>query len=168
MDDFLKNLVPMIGAALGGPLGGAAASFVAAKLGMNTSDVKAVSEVLLGGKMTPDQIAQVKLAEIDFQKFLETNKIDIAKLDAANVADARAMQRETKSYFPATLSMIVMAGFFGILLSMMFARIDPSEPLLIMLGALGAAFGAVVNFWLGSNSGSARTKELLAAAGPAK
>jgi hypothetical protein len=47
---------------------------------------------------------------------------------------------------------------------MMFGNVEPSEPLLIMLGALGAAFGAVVNFWLGSNSTSARKTELLAAA----
>jgi len=35
-----------------------------------------------------------------------------------------------------------------------------------MLGSLGAAFGAVVNFWLGSNKGSDRTKEPLAQAAP--
>jgi membrane protein DedA with SNARE-associated domain len=41
-----------------------------------------------------------------------------------------------------------------------------SQPLLIMLGSLGAAFGAVINFWLGSNKGSDRTKELLAQSVP--
>ena len=35
-----------------------------------------------------------------------------------------------------------------------------------MLGSLGAAFGAVVDFWLGSNKGLDRTKELLAQAAP--
>lgn len=35
-----------------------------------------------------------------------------------------------------------------------------------MLGSLGAAFGAVINYWLGSNKGSDRTKELLAGSGP--
>ena len=36
----------------------------------------------------------------------------------------------------------------------------------IMLGSLGSAFGAVVNFWLGANKDSDRTKELLVQAAP--
>ena len=38
-----------------------------------------------------------------------------------------------------------------------------NQPLLIMLGLLGAAFGTEVNFWQGSNKGSGRAKELLPA-----
>ena len=168
MNDFLKNLVPLIGSALGGPLGGAAASFVASKLGLDPTDLKAVNDVLTGGKMTPDQITQVKLAELDFQKFLESNKIDLARLTIENTKDARDMQKQTQSIFPATLSTIVTAGFFGILASMMLTEIRPSEPLLIMLGALGAAFAAVVNFWLGSSNGSQNKDKMLAAATPSK
>jgi membrane protein DedA with SNARE-associated domain len=37
------------------------------------------------------------------------------------------------------------------------------EPLLILVGSLAAAFGAVVNYWFGSSSGSARKDELIAA-----
>jgi membrane protein DedA with SNARE-associated domain len=36
------------------------------------------------------------------------------------------------------------------------------EPLLILVGSLSAAFGAVVNYWFGSSSGSAHKSELLA------
>ena len=38
-----------------------------------------------------------------------------------------------------------------------------TEPLLILVGSLAAAFGAVVNYWFGSSSGSARKDELIAA-----
>lgn len=161
MNDFLKTLAPLIGTALGGPLGGAAATFVASKLGLKESTIEVVSDVLNSGKMTPDQIAQLKLAEIDFQKFLETNKIDLAKMDLENVKDAREMQKSTRATTPAVLSYGVTLGFFGILSSMLFYSYQPTEPLLIMLGALGAAFGAVVNFWLGSSHGSQVKSELL-------
>ena len=40
------------------------------------------------------------------------------------------------------------------------------EPLLLLIGSLSAAFGAVVNFWFGSSSGSARKDELLANSTP--
>lgn len=38
-----------------------------------------------------------------------------------------------------------------------------NQQMLIMLATLGAAFGAEVNFWRGSNKGSDRTKKLLPA-----
>jgi hypothetical protein len=162
MNDLLKTIAPLLGTALGGPLGGAAAAFIADKLGLDSKTVKDVSEVLNGTKMDPAQIAQIKLAEIDFQKFCKTHEIDVAKLDMDNTKDARDMQKQTRSYFPATLSTFVTAGVFGILVTMLVWEYKPTEPLLIMLGALGAAFGAVVNFWLGSSNGSQRKDQMLA------
>ena len=161
MNDLLKTIAPLLGTALGGPLGGAAAAFIADKLGLDSKTVKDVSEVLNSSKMDPAQIAQIKLAEIDFQKFCKTHEIDLSKLDVENTKDARDMQKQTRSYFPATLSTFVTTGFFGILITMLVYEYKPTEPLLIMLGALGAAFGAVVNFWLGSSNGSQRKSEML-------
>ena len=160
---WLKTLAPMIGTALGGPLGGAAAAFIADKLGLEAKTVEAVSEVLNSGKLSAEQISGIKLAEIEFQRFLEQNKIDLAKMDLDNTKDARLMQRETRSQYPAVLSTFVTLGFFGVLLSMLVMEYRPTDSLLIMLGALGAAFGAVVNFWLGSSNGSAIKSGLLAA-----
>ena len=91
--DWIKALVPSLGTALLGPLGGAAATFIASKLGLSESTVEAVTDVLSQGKMTPDQITQLKLAEIDFNKFLEDNKIKLAQLAVDNVKDARDMQK---------------------------------------------------------------------------
>ncbi len=68
--NLFKSVAPAIGNALGGPLGGAAAAFLADKLGVESKTVEAVTEVLNSGKLTPEQIENVKLAEIDFQKFL--------------------------------------------------------------------------------------------------
>lgn len=165
--DWLKTLAPLLGTALGGPIGGAAAAFIADKLGIETGTIEAVTEVLNSGKLTPDQLAGIKLAEIEFQKFLETNKIDLAKIHLDNTKDARDMQKTTRSVYPAILSSFVVVGFFGILASMLVMAYTPSESLLIMLGALGASFGAVVNFWLGSSNGSVIKSDLLAAS-PAK
>lgn len=162
MDALLKTIAPLLGSALGGPLGGAAAAFIADKLGLDSKTVKDVSEVLNGSKMGPEQVVQIKLAELEFQKFCKTHEIDTAKLSLDNTKDARDMQKQTRSYFPATLSSLVILGFFGILTSMLMYQTTPSEPLLIMLGALSAAFGAVVNFWLGSSNGSAEKTRMLA------
>jgi len=152
--DWLKTIAPLLGTALAGPLGGAAASFMADKLGVPDKTVKAVSDLLQSGQMSPEQIVGIKQAEMEFQKFLEANKIDLARMSVENTKDARDMQKVTRSKTPAILSYLVTAGFFAILITMLVMEIKPSEPLLIMLGALGAAFGAAVNFWLGSSNGS--------------
>jgi len=157
--DFLKTLAPLLGTALAGPLGGAAASFIADKLGIESKTVEAVNEVLNSGKLSPDQLSQIKLAELDFKKFLEQNKIDLAKLDVDNTISARDMQTATKASTPAILTYLITLGFFGILAGLLLYEVRPSEPLLIMLGALGAAFGAAVNFWLGSSHGSSVKSE---------
>jgi len=165
MNEWLKTLAPLIGSALGGPLGGAAASFLADKLGLEAKTVEAVTEVLNSGKMTPDQISQIKLAEIDFKKWAGDHDIKVLELENDNVAGARKMREATHSYFPEILSTIITIGFFAILVSMTRDKsLVESAPLMIMLGSLAAAFGGVINFWLGSNKGSDRTKELLAQA----
>jgi hypothetical protein len=162
--DWIKTIAPSIGTALGGPLGGAAASFLADKLGIQKKTIEAVSSAISGSKMTPEQITSVKLAELEFQKFLEQNNIDLAKLDVENTKSARDMQVETKSKTPEILSFVVTFGFFGVLAYMLTMESKPGESLLIMLGLLGTAWAAIVNFWFGSTAGSSRKTELLSQA----
>ena len=158
---FLKSFAPLIGTAMGGPLGAAAATFVADKLGLENKTIEAVSSALVDTKLSPEQITSIRDAEVEFQMFLEKNKFDIAKLEVDNVTSARSMQIANKSHTPEILSFVITIGFFGILAYMLTMNAKPSEALLIMLGSLGTAWAAVCNFWFGSTSGSARKTELL-------
>lgn len=158
--DWIKQIAPLLGTALAGPLGGAAASFIADKLGVKESTVQAVTDVLNSGKLSPDQLASLKAAELDFKKFCEEHKLDPEKLDAADRANARDMQKTTGSKIPGILAIVVTVGFFGILIGMMTGTLKAADnqALLLMLGALGAAWGAIVNFYYGS-SNSSQTKD---------
>lgn len=160
---WLKGIAPLLGTALAGPLGGAAAAFLADKLGAKEKTVEAIMESL-NTPMTPEQLAGIKTAEIEFKKFLEQNKIDMAKLEVENVRSARDTFANTRSKTPELLSYLITLGFFGILSYMLTMDSKPSEPLLIMLGSLGTAWIAVCNFWFGSTAGSARKTDLLAQA----
>ena len=168
MNDFLRSLVPLLGTALGGPLGGAAAAFIADKLGIENKTIEAVSEVLNSGKLSPDQISAIKLAEIDFQKFLEQNKIDLAKLDVDNTKNAREMQMAIRSRTTDVLAGIIVVGFFGILITMMMGwlTVSDQQALLLLLGSLSAAFGGVINFFFGSSHGSQNKDRALANSTP--
>jgi len=168
--EFLKTLVPMLGTALGGPFGGIAAGFIAEKLGLEGKTVDAVTKALTDNKMTADQVTAIRLAEIDFTKFLAQNEITKDQLDTQNTADARAMQIAVKSSTPDILAVIIVTGFFGILIAMMMGLLTATDQqaLLILLGSLSAGFGAVLNFFFGSSRGSQNKDILLANSTPTK
>jgi len=71
-----------------------------------------------------------------------------------------------RSKMPAILSVIVMVGYFVILLGMMTGGLvlADSQALLLMLGGLSTGFGIVLSFWFGSTSGSQNKNEMLARA----
>ncbi len=154
--NWLQSLAPLLGTALGGPLGGAAASFIADKLGIPDKTVEAVTEVLNSGKMSPEQISGIKLAEIDFQKFLEGNKIRLDELSVQDRDSARRREISVRDLTPMILGISLTVGFFGILSWMLQGSYKPSDALLVMLGALGQGFGQVLSYYFGSSSGSAQ------------
>jgi hypothetical protein len=170
MMDFLKSLAPLLSTALGGPFGGLAASFLADKMGIESKTVDAVTKALSDGKMTPDQVVQIKLAELDFEKFTAANGITMEQLSVQNTQGARDMQIATRSWVPAALAIIITVGYLGILVGMMLdvLKVSDNQALLILIGALATGFGTVLNFFLGSSHGSSVKSELLARAEPVK
>ena len=164
--DWLKTIAPMLGTALAGPLGGAAAAFLADKLGIEGKTIESVTEVLNSGRMTPEQIVAIKLAEVDFDKFLKEHDIKVEQVHAQDRASARSMQSATQSPLPAVLSIMVTLGYFGILLGMMTGGLNSNESpaLLIMLGSLGTAWGMVMSFWFGTTKSSSEKNEIIARA----
>ena len=165
LTDFLQGICPTVASALLGPLGGVAVAGLGKIFGVSDATTESVTRLFQDGKMTPDQLAEIKKLELEFKSREQELGFSYADLEYKNTDSARKMQMETHSTFPATLSGVISVGFFGVLFWMLY---DPtvvnSPPLLIMLGALGSAFGAVINFWLGSTSGSKAKDQLLAQA----
>lgn len=155
---IIGTVAPWIGTALGGPLGGMAVEAAANALGLSDKTVEAVKGALAGA--TPEQMLALKQADQSFalqmQKLGYENLEKLAALDVENTKDARAMQIATHSPVPAVLAVLITLGFFGVLIGMMANTLTTSDnqALLIMLGALGAAWGAVVNYYFGSSHGS--------------
>ena len=165
---IIKTVAPWIGTALGGPLGGMAVEAAANAMGISSKTADAVKQALSGA--TPEQMLALKTADQAFAMqmqalgFADTEKL--AALAVENTKDARAMQVITRSNVPALLAVLITVGFFGILVGMLLGVLSASDnqALMIMLGALGAAWGAVVNYFFGSSADSGRKTELLAQA----
>lgn len=66
------------------------------------------------------------------------------------------------------LTLIVALGFFAVLGALIWRGLpaEGGDALLVLLGALGGAFGTVVGYHFGSSSGSAEKTRLLAHATP--
>jgi len=114
--------------------------------------------------MTPEQITAIKTLEMQLQNEEKERGFKYADLAFKNTQGAREMQIATRSWVPAALSILITLGFFGILMGMMGGKLTTTDnqALLIMLGALAAAWGAVVNYWFGSSHGSQQKDELKA------
>lgn len=170
MNDLLKTLAPLLGTAIAGPFGAMAASFLADKLGVQEKTIAAVQDVLANATMTPEQITSIRQAEIEFKKWMVDSDIKQAQLVVQNTQGARDMQSLVRSNIPGTLAIIIVTGFFTILILMMLGilKVSDQQALLILLGALSAGFGAVLNFYFGSSHGSQSKDVLLAQASPPK
>lgn len=134
---------------------------------MNLADFNPITAVL--GKVA-DVAQKYFPSEQDRAKFLaEIEHVaaeDQAKLEALAVDDrksARDMQVATGSWTPAVLAAVVTGGFFGVLGYMLVYGLPKhgGEALLILLGTLGAAFAAVINYYFGSSAGSAAKTAIL-------
>ena len=165
---IIKTVAPWIGTALGGPLGGMAVEAAAAAFGLSDKTADAVKQAI--GGATPEQLLSLKNADQAFSLQMQAlgfkQVTDLEALAAGDRRDARLMQTSTRSWVPAALSVIITFGFLGLLTGMMtgYMKAEDNQAMLLMLGALGVAFGQVINFWLGSTSESSRKTELLAQA----
>jgi hypothetical protein len=169
---ILKTVAPWIGTAIMGPLGGLAVQAASDALGLSEKTTDALKTALSGA--SPEQMLALKQADQQFALQMQAlgfkQVADLEAIAAGDRADARKMQIATQSPLPAILSVIVTLGFLGLLTGMMTGTLtaEDNQAMLIMLGALGVAFGQVMNYWLGSTRDSSRKTDLLAAAPPAK
>jgi uncharacterized membrane protein len=165
---IISTVTPWIGTALSGPFGGMAVEAAASAMGLSSKTADAVKQAL--SEATPEQMLAHKTADQAFALqmqalgFVDTEKL--AALAVENTKDARALQVATRSNVPALLAVLITLGFFGILIGMLLGVLSATDnqALMIMLGALGAAWGAVVNYFFGSSADSGRKTELLAQA----
>jgi hypothetical protein len=153
---LLGNIAPALATIVAGPLGGAAVSAIAGKLGV-ADTIEAVTKAVAA-----DPDAALKLAQID----LET-----IKADYANTADARDMQKvalQQSDIFSKRFTMY-LTTFWSVAATVYIGFITfsviPDKNIRFADTILGFILGTVVatllNFWFGSSIGSKEKGEAL-------
>ena len=169
----IGSSAPLLAGLVGGPIGvgvTAAAAIISHALG--TPSDPGVVELALNDPSALEKVRQAESANsLQLQQLMVSaaqaslaHETDMARIQAADRADARAMGISNKDWVPKVLAMAVTAGFFGILLLMAFQPLPGANKDLVnvIVGALGTAWISIIGYYFGTSVGSMRKTELLA------
>ncbi len=154
--DKIKGLVgelaPTLGAALGGPVGGAAATMLADVLGCDPTPQK-IEKALQ--QATPEQLAEIKKAELDFEVRMKELEVDVFALETKDIQHARESFSEDWTARAIALLSILLFGGYVLLVTLQPADDNDLNVVNLVLGYLGGIVSSVVSFYFGaSKSGS--------------
>jgi len=148
--DAIKGLVgavaPTIGSAIGGPVGAGAGKILAQVLGV-PAEPQAVQKAL--SEATPEQLAEIKKADLNYKTRLAELEVDIFALETADIQDAR----KNADWTPKVLAMLAFLFFGGYVTLVTVQPPDANSEAVInlVLGYLGGVVSAVVSFYFGAS-----------------
>jgi len=143
---IVGSLAPTLGAALGGPVGGAAASMLADVLGCDSAPQK-IERAL--AQATPEQLAEIKKAELQFETRMKELEVDVFALETADVQDAR----RKSNWVTQAIGLIMVLFFCGYvcLITLLPPEQNSMELTNLVMGYLGGLISAVISFHFGSS-----------------
>jgi len=153
--NIVRTVAPSIATAMGGPLAGIAVRTLSETL-LGKPDGTEAELAAAAATATPEQLLALKNAENNFKVEMKRLEVDLEKISAGDRDSARQMMVQTRDWTPRALAGAITIGFFGVLMYMLTYGIPTAggEAMLVMLGTLGTAWGAVVSFYFGSSAGS--------------
>ena len=141
---------PLLGSVIAGPAGTIIGQVVADMFG---GDINDPDDILKRIRNDPESAIKLRQIQADEAVNLQRFAFLQAELAVKNTVDARANNVASKTVFPEVISVMILIGFFG---CVYWIAVYPQENfdkdiLNILLGVIGSAFAAVVNYWLGSS-----------------
>lgn len=148
--DKIKGLVgtlaPTLGTALGGPVGGAAAGVLAEVLGCDPTPQK-IERALQAA--TPEQLAEIKKAEIGFETRMKELEVDVFALETADIQDARKNSDWTTKVI-GLIMVLFFCSYVG-LITLLPPEQNSMELTNLVMGYLGGLVSAVISFHFGAS-----------------
>jgi hypothetical protein len=146
---LIGSVAPTIATALGGPLAGTAATAIAEVLGVNSQDPKALERAM--AQATPEQLTEIKKAELNFEARMKELDVDIFALETADIQNARA--NNAKDWTARAIALGTMAAFIGYVFLVTIQPPDQNSDAIInlVLGYLGGMVSAVTSFYFGAS-----------------
>jgi len=144
----IGGLAPTLGAALGGPVGGAAAQMLAEVLGCDPAPAK-IERALQ--QATPEQLAEIKKAELEFEARMKELEVDVFALETKDIQDAR--KNFAQDWTARVIGLIMVMFFCGFitLITLEPPGSTSMELINLILGYLGGLVSAVISFYFGAS-----------------
>lgn len=144
----IGGLAPTLGAALGGPVGGAAAQMLAEVLGCDPAPAK-IERALQ--QATPEQLAEIKKAELKFEVKMKELEVDVFELETKDVQNARSNFAQDWTARVIGLIMVMFFCGFITLITLEPPGSTSMELINLILGYLGGLVSAVISFYFGAS-----------------
>jgi len=129
-------------------MGNAAMSMLADKLGVPNN--KAAVEKAIQ-QASPEQLAEIKKAEIEFETKMKELEVDVFKLETQDIQNARTTF--SGDWTSKLLGLVVIGGFMGYIFLVTIQPPEQNSEALInlVLGYLGGLASAVISFYFGAS-----------------
>jgi len=162
---ILKQIAPTLLAGFGGPAGALVGAIVKRSLGDPAMTDAEMEQAVTAATTTPEGLEKLRQIEADLQKAEMDYQIKFAELDVEDRKDARDLAAKTSIVPQVGLSALFVAGYFIILIMFFYkpTGVPMSEAFTLMLGVLTGGMAQVMNYFLGSSSGSAAKSDALTA-----
>jgi hypothetical protein len=155
-------VAPTIAQALGGPMAQSVVKKLAgALLGKEDASEAEVEKAVL--QASPEVYERLRVAEIEFSKFIAETGIQLEKLSVEDRANARAREIALRDWVPAALALTFNAAFFYMLFALLRQAVptDNRDAFNILLGMLSGGMTTVLTYYFGSSRGSERKTEMI-------
>ena len=148
----IKSLVgafaPTIGKALGGPLGGAAAQTIAAVLGCEPDERSLTAAI---SNATPEQLAEIKKAELNFERQMKELDVDVFELETQDAQNAREAFKGDWTPKIIAVSLVIFFGGYIALVTLQDPAANDDGIVNLVLGYLGGLVSSIISFYYGAS-----------------
>lgn len=166
----LMKFAPTVASALGGPLAGTAVVAIGELLGITNPTEDSISNAISSGKLTPEQISNLKELELKYQAEEKERGFRYEELAFKDRDSARKANVEggiQKNLF--WMSIFLLSITIGTEITILFNGYPKELSEIIVgrvLGLMDSVSLLVLSYWYGTTNGSAQKNTLLANAEP--
>ena len=102
---------------------------------------------------TPEQLAEIKKAELDFEVRMQELEVDVFELETKDIQDAR--KNFARDWTARVIGLVMVFFFCGYIamITIMPPEQNSMELINLVLGYMGGLVSAVVSFYFGSSQG---------------
>ena len=159
----LGVVAPTVATALGGPLAGLAVEALGAAFGITNATEKDVQQALEKGKLTGDQIVQMKMAEDALKTKMRELDIQENQLYVSDRDSARKREASVQDSTNRNLAYVIVGAFLAMVGATLLGYAKVESVLAgTLVGYLSAKCEQILAYYFGSSRSGDRKTELLA------